>query len=329
MGGIPSVQSFPVGQGGCRREHHTCPGEWGTPPSRRNSSAECRLHPQGSRSRAASGGRAPSAPSAPTLPGFPGASRRSFGQGAGIMNGPFPRSPRRRGSIPRRQLVPITRRLTRCRAGAEPPWQGAVTRGRGRPGVSDGFPGLLSARRDPSRLRPCRGDRGAAAALPSLGSGDGTSPNAVSSRFNPVLSVSPVGRKHIPAAPGLDKLPAFYLAAAEITQLCAGRNNLRRPSSIPAFLVVPRSRCPALPLGTAFPPAARGAALLWAGWFFPTGHPFMQEVSQGSRVKCIYSIKQINSCPNSWVSTASPAPPWMKAAPGPQTRPALPCPQTN
>lgn len=102
--------------------------------------------------------------------------------------------------------------------------------------------------------------------------------------------------------PGLDKLPAFYLAAAEITQLCSGRNNLRRPSSsIPAsFLVVPRSL--PFPLARHSHPSqgcGQGEELPCFGWdgFFPTGRPFMQEVSQGLRIKCIYSIKQINSCP--------------------------------
>lgn len=144
----------------------------------------------------------------------------------------------------------------------EPPWQGIVTRGRGRPGVSDGFPGLLSARLDPSRLRRVGGARAAGMLnsqkrLLSLG---------------PRVSASPVCRKHSPAAPGLDKLSAFYLAAAEITQLCAGRNNLRRFSSMPAFLVVPRF----LPFPLArhshsqpgMQAGRRGAALLWVGWFF-------------------------------------------------------------
>lgn len=142
-------------------------------------------------------------------------------------------------------------------------------------------------------MRPCRGNRGAAAALPCPGSGDGTPPNAVSSRFSAVASVSPVCSKYIPAAPGLVKLPAFYLAAAAITQQCVGRNNLCRPSSIAAFLV-PRSQgllCPSPwhSIPTRSQGCGReGAALAWVRWFSPTGHPFMQEGSQGLRIKYIY-----------------------------------------
>lgn len=140
---------------------------------------------------------------------------------------------------------------------------------------------------------PCRGP-GLPRRSPAR-SGAGIFPRAACSRFSPVLSVSPVCRKRVPAAAGLANFQPFIWRQQKYPScVLGGIISAGLPPSRRFFLCRDAGPLPSPWHGI---PTASLAALLWVGWFFPTGHPFMQEVSQGLRIKYIYSIKQINTAP--------------------------------